>query len=117
MAIMNLHNATAIFGQAAAPAMQQNPNAQMFQTVSLIAIMGVMFYFLMIRPQQKKAKEHAARLKALKPGDKVITNAGIVGTVLTLKENTLTIRSAETKLEVLKSSVAEAEKAPETSPS
>ena len=114
---MNLYSVKALLGQAAAPGVQQNPNAQLFNMVGMIAIMGVMFYFLMMRPQQKKAKEHAARLKALKPGDRVITNAGIVGTVLTLKENTITLRSAETKLEVLKSSIAEAEKSAESSES
>ena len=74
------------------------------------------FYLLMIRPQSKKAKELAAKLNSLKPGDKVVTSSGIVGTVVAIKDRTLSLRSAETKLEVLKSAVADiTERAGETS--
>ena len=44
---------------------------------------------------------------ALKPGDRILTNSGIVGTVVTVKEKTLTLRSADTKLEVTKAAIAE----------
>lgn len=67
----------------------------------------VVFYFLLIRPQQKKAKDHAALLKTVRPGDKVVTSSGILGVVLTVKEKTLTLRSADTKLEITKSAIAE----------
>ncbi len=69
--------------------------------------MFVAMYFVLIRPQSKKAKEHAAMLKAVKPGDKVITSGGVVGTVVSVKERTMSIRSAESKFEVLKSAVTE----------
>jgi preprotein translocase subunit YajC len=46
-------------------------------------------------------------LKLVKPGDKVITSGGMVGTVVSVKERTLAIRSAETKVEVLKSAITE----------
>jgi preprotein translocase subunit YajC len=71
------------------------------------AILGVIFYFLMIRPQQAKAKEHAALLKALKPGDKILTSGGIVGVVINVKEKSVSIRSADAKLEIVKSAVSE----------
>jgi preprotein translocase subunit YajC len=74
--------------------------------VPLVLIM-VVFYFLLIRPQQKKAKDHAALLKTVRPGDKIVTSGGIVGIVLTVKEKTLTLRSADTKLEITKSAIAE----------
>ncbi len=61
----------------------------------------------MIAPQRKKAKELEATLKSLKAGDKIVTSSGIVGVILSIKDRTLSIRSAETKLEVLKTSVAE----------
>jgi len=67
----------------------------------------VAFYVALIRPQQKKAKEHEALLKTLRPGDKVITSGGILGIVVGVKEKSVSIRSAETKLEVLKSAVTE----------
>ena len=57
-----------------------NQNAAFMQFVPLIIIMGI-FYFLLIRPQQKQANERKNMLAALKPGDKVLTNGGIVGVV------------------------------------
>src|SRR5258707_11241896 len=101
---MSLKNISMILADAA-PAMQPNPKAQMFQTVLLMLMMGVIFYVVMIRPQSKKAKEHAALLKMVKPGDKVVTSGGVLGTVVSVKEKTIAIRSAETKLEVLKSAI------------
>ena len=50
------------------------------QFIPLILIF-VIFYFFLIRPQQKKVKEHKAMIETLKRGDKVITSGGIVGTV------------------------------------
>jgi preprotein translocase subunit YajC len=61
----------------------------------------------MIRPQSKKAKELAAKMNTLKPGDKIVTSSGIVGTVVAVKDRTVSMRSADTKLEVLKSAVSE----------
>jgi preprotein translocase subunit YajC len=75
--------------------------------VGMLALFGGMFYLMMIRPQQKKAKEHAALLNTLKPGDKIVTSGGIVGTVVSVKDKSVSIRSADTKLEVLKSSVSD----------
>ena len=56
------------------------------QFVPLILIFAIM-YFLLIRPQQKKVKEHKAMVEALKRGDKVITSGGIVGTVERVIDN------------------------------
>ena len=84
-----------------------NPTGQMVTQLGMFAILGLMFYMLMIRPQQKKAKEHAAMLNTLRTGDKVIASGGIVGIVVGVKEKSVSIRSADTKIEVLKSSVSE----------
>lgn len=89
------------------PGMQTSPTAQMIQMLFTFLILGVVFYFLMIRPQQTKAKEHAQLLKALKPGDKIVTTGGILGVVVTVKEKTLSIRSADAKLEITKNAVSE----------
>jgi len=86
---------------------QQNPQAQLLGPIGMFAIMGFMLYFLILRPQQKKAKEQQALLKALKPGDKVVTSGGICGVVVSIKDKTVTLRSADAKLEVLKGTVAE----------
>mgnify|MGYP000902589124 CR=1 FL=1 len=84
-----------------------NQTAQTLQFFLMMGVMVVMFYFVLIRPQQKKAKEHAALLKNVKPGDRILTTSGIVGVVLSVKEKTLTLRSADTKLEITKSALAE----------
>ena len=69
--------------------------------------MIVMFYFLLIRPQQRQRKEQAARIAALKNGDKVITTAGLHGLVHNVKETTVMIKVAEgTMLEFDKAAIA-----------
>ena len=72
-----------------------------------LGLLVVVFYFALIRPQQKKAKDHTNLLKAIRPGDKIVTSSGIVAVVVTVKEKTLSIRSADAKLEITKSAVAE----------
>ena len=84
----------------------QDPRAGMAQTLGLMLFMGVMMYFLMFRPQQKKAREHAELLKTIKNGDKIVTSSGILGTIIGVKDKSVSIRSADTKLEVLKSSIS-----------
>ncbi len=61
--------------------------------VPLIFMFGI-FYFLLIRPQQKKAKEHRALLDSLKKGDQVITAAGIHGKVTGIDNNIVTLEIA-----------------------
>ena len=87
----------------------QNGQSQAPGWISFVpmALILVVFYFILIRPQQKKAKDQAALLKAIRPGDKILTSSGIVGVVITVKEKSLSIRSADAKLEIIKSAVAE----------
>lgn len=71
--------------------------------VILIAIM----YFLMIRPQMKRAKEHKAMLEKLSKGDEVITNGGIAGTVTDLGDNFVSVEIApNVRIRVQKGAVA-----------
>ena len=74
------------------------------QFIPLILIF-VIFYFFLIRPQQKKVKEHKLMVENLKRGDKVITSGGIVGTVERVMENDkLEIQISESvKVEIVKS--------------
>jgi preprotein translocase subunit YajC len=68
--------------------------------------MFVVFYFLLIRPQQKRQKERMAMLNALKKGDKVITIGGIHGTIVDLTEDRVTLKvSDNTRLVFERSSV------------
>ncbi len=65
-----------------------------------IILMFVVLYFLMIRPQMKRAKEHRTMLEALKKGDEVITSGGVVGRITKVTDSYVTLevaRSAESK--------------------
>jgi preprotein translocase subunit YajC len=105
MSLSNLHPILAMGSPQSGT--QQDPRAQTFTSFAMIAIMFVMLYFVLLRPQQKKAKQQEALLKAIRPGDKIITSSGIVGVVITVKEKTLSIRSADAKLEITKAAVAD----------
>lgn len=93
--------------QPTPPGTTPNPTGQLVSTFGFMAIMFAVFYLLLIRPQQKKAKEMANMLKSLKAGDKVVTSGGIVGVVMTVKERTVILRSNDTKMEITKGAVAE----------
>jgi preprotein translocase subunit YajC len=62
--------------------------------VPIIAIF-VIFYFLLIRPQHKKQREHQKMLDALKEGDNILTTGGIYGTIVKIKDNVLTVQISE----------------------
>jgi preprotein translocase subunit YajC len=107
--MMSLSSLPALFAEAAAPAAPATPQGATnpLTMVGWMAIMVFMFYFLFIRPQNKKAKEHAELLKTVRPGDKVVTSGGIHGVILTVKEKTISIRSGESKLEIQKGAISE----------
>ena|ERR1041385_7662280 len=98
---------SSILAQALPAGTQPNPTATMLQTMGMVVFFIVVMYFIMIRPQQKKAREHDQLLKLLKPKDKIVTSGGVVGIVVSVGDRSITIRAADTKLEVLKSAVAE----------
>ena len=87
-----------------------NPNAAQPNAIAslmpLIFIFAI-FYFLLIRPQQKKQKEHGKMIGELKKNDEVVTSGGMHGTVVNVKDNTLTMKIDENvKVEIDKASVA-----------
>ncbi len=65
-----------------------------FASLVPLILMFVIFYFLLIRPQQKKAKEHREMISNLKRGDRIVTNGGIYGRIENLDENTITLEVA-----------------------
>lgn len=78
--------------------MAANPETLMSgftSTLPMLIIMGLLFYFMLIRPQTKRAQEHAALLKGLKKGDEVVTSGGIVGKVVKISGSFMTITIAE----------------------
>jgi len=104
-------------GGGSAPAPQQAPmglpgcgGSQAGGGMSTLMMLLVMFgvlYFLMIRPQQKRQKQHQDMLKALKKGDRVVTNGGLIGIVSALTDKVVTIEIADkVRVNVLRSQVA-----------
>ncbi len=72
--------------------------------------MGLIFaiiYFLLIRPKVKREKEHRERVSQLKKGDEVVTSGGIVGEVIHLKDDRVTIKSGESRFVVMRDRVAD----------
>ena len=84
-----------------------NPTAQLLQMLAMMGFFVLFMWLLLFRPQQKKAREHIAMLSTIKAGDRIVTNAGIVAIVISVKDKTLSIRSGDAKMEVTQSSVAD----------
>ena len=80
----------------------------LIQIAPLILIFAV-FYFLLIRPQQKKMKDHKAMVAALAKGDKVVTAGGLMGTIFKIEDDKIaTIEIAENvKVKVVRSTISE----------
>jgi len=74
----------------------------------LLLLMFVAMYFLLIAPNQRKQKQWQQMLSQLKPGDKVTTNGGIRGTIVSVKDDVLIVKCApdNVKLEMVKSAIA-----------
>ncbi|MFH0986143.1 MAG: preprotein translocase subunit YajC [Candidatus Omnitrophota bacterium] len=83
---------------------QVNPIVQFMP----IILMFVIFYFLLIRPQQKKQKELQTMISQIKKGDKVVTTGGMLGVVSSLQDDyvVLAVGGSDNKIEVLKSAIA-----------
>jgi preprotein translocase subunit YajC len=96
-------------GEAAAPAAAPaDPMRQgLAQFVPLLLIFGI-FYFLILRPQQKKAKLHQKFLQELKKGDVIITNSGIIGSIRSIADKFVTVEVDEgVCLKILRSQILE----------
>ena len=92
--------------QAAGGAAGQNAGGGSISFILMLALMFLVMYLFMIRPQRKQQKELEAMRNALKKGDKVVTAGGIYGTVAEVDERTVLIKvDGETKLRVDKSSI------------
>ena len=73
-----------------------------------IVFMVAIFYFILIRPQQRREKDRKAMIAAVKSGERVVLTSGIIGEIVNVKEKTLIVRIADdTKVEVVKSAVAQ----------
>ena len=78
-----------------------NPAATLMMMMGFIAI----FYFLFFRPQRKQQKEHQALIKGVAKGDEITTVGGVIGTIVHLTGDRITIKSGETRMEVDRSKI------------
>jgi preprotein translocase subunit YajC len=84
-----------LISTAAAQAQGSSGQSGALMQIPFLILMFVVFYFLLIRPQTKRAKEHRALLAALEVGAEVVTNGGILGKVTQLGEQYLTLEIAD----------------------
>ena len=82
--------------------------ASMGSTVIMLVLMVGVFYFMLIRPENKRKKEAEAMRGAVKTGDKITTIGGIIGKIVSIKEETCVIETSHerTKIRILKSAVS-----------
>jgi len=73
---------------------RQGGSAGLIFMVQMVLIF-VIFYFLLIRPQSKEKQRHERMLKELKKGDEIVTNGGLIGTIVHVEDNRLTVRTGE----------------------
>jgi preprotein translocase subunit YajC len=85
----------------------QLPGGSSLPGIGMMAFIFAIFYFLLIMPQQKKQKKWQAMLSELKNGDKIVTSGGLRGTIISLKDDSLTLRVPpdNIKLEISRASV------------
>ena len=97
-------NDTSILAAAAAP----GAGASFFvQTIPLVLVF-VIFWFLLIRPQQKRMKEHQAQIAAVKKGDRVVTGGGLIGRVTKVSDTEVEVELAkDVRVQVVKSTLSQ----------
>lgn len=84
------------------------PESPFMNPLFLFVAMGLLFYFMLLRPARRQEKDRQAMVEALKRDDEVVTSSGILGTVISIKKDKdeIILESGSTRLRVLKSSVA-----------
>ena len=84
-----------------------NPTGQMVSTIVTFGLVFVVFYFLIIRPQNKKQKDMQKMISAVKKGDKIVTIGGIHGTIHAVKETSVVVKvDDDCRIEFSKSAIA-----------
>ena len=100
------HAAELAFAQGSGGGVASNPIVQQVWSVLPIVAIFAVFYFLLIRPQQKQRRERESMLQAVKKGDRIVTTGGMHGTVLNLTEHTVVLRASDgVKLEFDRSAI------------
>ena len=94
-----------VFTIAFAPSGQQGSAGLGMLLIQIGAFVAI-FYFLLIRPQRQQAKKHQELLASLQKGDQIVTSGGVIGEVIHLKDNQVTIKSGEARMVITRASVA-----------
>lgn len=85
-----------------------SPGASSISPLVMMAIVFAIFYFMMIRPQRRRDKERKEMISDLKKGDRVLLTSGILGQIITVKDEAFLVRIAEgTQIEVIKSAISQ----------
>jgi preprotein translocase subunit YajC len=80
----------------------------LIETFAPMVLIFIVFYFFMIRPQQKRAAAHRAKIDSVKRGDNVVTSGGILGKVIHVREQEVEVEIApEVRIKVIKSTLAD----------
>jgi preprotein translocase subunit YajC len=106
---------SSLFSFLSPPPGQQGSGAMMIVVIQIGALLAI-FWFLLIRPQRQQAKHHEEMLKGLKRGDEIVTSGGIVGKVVHIKDDRVTIESGESRLVIERERVAKVLTAPAAEP-
>ncbi len=86
---------------------REGGNSTAIFLIQMLAIFAI-FYFLLIRPQSKERERHEEMLKGVSKGDEIVTNGGIIGTVVHAEENRLTVRTGDnTRITVDRNRIAQ----------
>lgn len=110
-----VHLTAAILAQAApSPAGAPQGSGSFLFTMLPFLFIFLIFYFLLILPQRRRQKKHQEMLDALKPGDRVITNGGMYGTIVGLEGPKVVLRVADqVKIEFSRAAISALQEAPE----
>lgn len=86
----------------------QAPSARspLIQPFIVLISFGLIMYFIIIKPQRKIQQEHATMLESVKRGDEVVTEGGVIGTVVHIADDRVTIKSADARIVVAKLKIA-----------
>lgn len=94
------------FAMGGNPAGGEAPGgADMLMQFLPLILMFVIFWFLLIRPQQKRAKAHKQMLSQLKRGDNVVTSSGIIGRILEIDDEQVLLESGDSKLRISRAAI------------
>ena len=95
-----------MFNLAYAQSSAQQPS--LFASFIPLILIFIIFYFLLIRPQQKKAKQHQILLESIKRGDQILTSGGIVGKVIKADKDELTVEiSDKVNVKIFRSTISD----------